>query len=106
MFQARYAQGGYASNFTDFLYVHLRFIVVRELNLSFWFGLLVRYVSDVNGVFRHLFRGMLVLVEVGACDGQDLAVVREAEAGDAGVVLVELAEALLVLSIPNIDQPL
>ncbi len=59
---------------------------------------------DVNDILWHFFGRMLMFVEVGAGDCQDLAVVREAETGDARMVLVKLAESFLILSIPNIDQ--
>ena len=48
---------------------------------------------------------IIILVHVAAGDGQDRAVRREGEAGNGGGEAVELAQPLLVVPIPDVDEP-
>ena len=47
---------------------------------------------------------VIILVHVAAGDGQDRAVRREGEAGNGGGEAVELAQPLLVVTVPDIDE--
>ena len=69
------------------------------------FSFLVTDISDVDRVLRSSLGRLLVLMHVGGSDRQYAAVVREGQAGDGGGVLVKLAEALLVLAVPYVNQP-
>ena len=69
------------------------------------FSFLVTDISDVDRVLRSSLGRLLVLMHVGGSDRQYAAVVREGQAGDGRGVLVELAEALLVLAVPYVNQP-
>ena len=92
---------------------------------SLWFRLLVADVSDVDGVLGHVVRVLLLLVQIRRGDCQHVPVGAEGQGSDGrrvpdkrkyvyGVIrderhvtsvsLVELAEPLLVLPVPDVDE--
>lgn len=68
------------------------------------FGLrfLIRYISDVNSIFRNVIRWGILLMHVTGCDGKNRSIISKRQTCYGGWVSVELTEPLLVASIPNI----
>ena len=73
-------------------------------NFSLGLGLLVADISDVDRVLWDTLGRFFVLVHVRGGNCEYAAVIGEREAGNRRGVLVELAEPLLVLAVPNVDQ--
>lgn len=75
---------------------------VAPASHSLGFGLGVCDLADEDGVLR--VTDVPLLVHVGGSDGEHGAVVVEGQRGDAGRVAVELAQALLVEGVPDVDE--
>lgn len=69
---------------------------------SLGLGLGVGDLADVDGVFR--VADVAHLVHVGSGDGDQAAVAVEGQRRDAGRIAVELAQALLVERVPNVNK--
>lgn len=69
-------------------------------SLGLGFG--VRDLADEDAVLR--VADLALLVHVGGGDGEQRAVAVERQRGDAGRVAVELAQALLVERVPDVDE--
>lgn len=69
---------------------------------SLGFGLGICDLADEDGVLRVVDVALLLHVRGG--DGEHGPVVVEGQRGDAGGVSVELAQALLVEGVPDVDK--
>ena len=73
-------------------------------NFSLGLGLLVADISDVDRVLRDTLWRFFVLVHVRGGDCEYAAVIGEREAGNRRGILMELAQPLLVLAVPNVYE--
>jgi hypothetical protein len=82
--------------------LYLQFLTL--LLLLLWFGFLIRHISNVDCVFWQLFGGIFMFVQIWTRNGQNTAIVGKTQTWDRCVILVELAQSLLVLTVPNVNQ--
>lgn len=72
--------------------------------ILFRLSLLLVDVANVDCGFRSRFRWVFLFVQIRASNGQRATVVTESQGGHRCVVMMELAESLLVESVPNVDE--